>query len=84
MCSSAKPRANYCDVINRIGTGEVPDTVGVEAVAVLLQPATFSTVTLILPLGSTPLMNTCRNPTIVTAGWSTVNCTGFVVPCVSS
>ena len=39
MCSSAKPSCNYCGVINRIGTGEAPDTVGVEAVAVLLQPA---------------------------------------------
>ena len=65
MCSSAKPSCNYCGVINRIGTGEAPDT-GVEAVAVLLQPATLSTVTFGLPLESTRLMNTCRDPTIVT------------------
>jgi hypothetical protein len=35
---------------------------GVDAVVVLLQPATFSTVTFGLPLESTPSMNTCRNP----------------------
>jgi len=75
---------NYCVVINRIGTGEVPDTVGVVSVAVLLQPATFSTVTSILPLGPISLTNTCRNPTIVTGGWSTVNGTGLAVPCLSS
>jgi hypothetical protein len=34
----------YCGVINLTGAGEDPDTVGVEAVAVLLHPATFSTV----------------------------------------
>jgi hypothetical protein len=57
-----------------MGTGEVPDTVGVESVAVLLHPATFSTVTLMLPVVvSIPLMKTCKNPTMVTEGWSTVN-----------
>jgi hypothetical protein len=58
----------YCGVINRTGTGELPDTVGVDVAAVLLQPATFSTVTLTLPFASTALMNTCKNPTIVTGG----------------
>ena len=59
----------YCEVINRIGTGEVPYTEGVKSVAVLLQPATFNTVTLTLPLPSMSLMNTCKNPTIVTGVW---------------
>ena len=36
--------------MSRTGTGEDPATVGVESVAVLLQPATFSTVTLMLPV----------------------------------
>ena len=45
--------------MSRTGTGEDPDTVGVEVVAVLLHPATFSTVTLILPVVvSIPLMKT--------------------------
>ena len=58
--------------MSRTGTGEDPDTVGVEVVAVLLHPATFSTVTLILPVVvSIPLMKTCRNPTIVTGTWLT-------------
>ena len=66
-----KPSCNYCGVINRIGTGELPDTVGVDAVAVLLQPVTLSTVTFRLPFESTPLMNTCKKPTIVTGDWLT-------------
>jgi hypothetical protein len=37
---------SYCGVIIRTGKGEVPDAVGVDVVAVLLQPATFSTVRL--------------------------------------
>jgi hypothetical protein len=43
----ATPSAGYGGVIKRIGTGEDPDTVGVEVVAVLLQPATF-----IIPFGA--------------------------------
>ena len=47
---SAKPSCNYGGVINRIGTGEVPDAGIGGFVAVLLHPATFSTVTSRLPL----------------------------------
>ena len=62
----------YGEVIKRIGTGDDPEAVGVDVVAVLLQPATFSTVTFGLPFVSTPLMNTCRNPTMVTGAWLTL------------
>ena len=55
-------------MISRTGTGEDPDTVGVEVVAALLHPATLSTVTLMLPVVvSIPLMKTCRKPTEVLA-----------------
>ena len=69
LCSSRSTfvaGSYYGSVINRTGTGEEPVTVGVVSVAVLLHPATFSTVTLTLPPASMPLMNTCRNPTILT------------------
>ena len=52
-------------MIKRIGTGEVPDTVGVESVAVLLQPATFNTVTLILPLVVSKLVDRKRPRRII-------------------
>ena len=55
-----------------MGTGEVPNRVGVESVAVLLHPATFSTVTFGLPFASTKLMKTCKKPTIVTGAWLTL------------
>ena len=66
-------------MINRIGTGEVPDAGIGGFVAALLQPATFSTVTLRLPLLELAwLMKTCRNPTIVIVGLL-VNCKGRVL-----
>ena len=56
----------YGGVINRTGTGEVPNTG--EALVLLLHPATFITVTFMFPEAlSALLMKTCRNPTIVTA-----------------
>ena len=54
--------------MSRTGTGEEPNT-GLPTKFgpwPLLHPATFSTVTSTLPWLSTPLMKTCRNPTIVT------------------
>jgi len=57
----------YGWVINRTGTGEVPNTG--EALVLLPHPATFITVTFMFPVGlllSTLLMKTCRNPTMVT------------------
>lgn len=54
--------------MSRTGTGEVPETGA--PVAASPQPETFNTVTLMSPgLGVlTELMNTCRNPTMVTEG----------------
>lgn len=68
----------YCGVIKRIGTGEVPGAGTGVVDALLLQPATFSTVTLRLPSSLAWLMKTCRNPTIVIVGLL-VDCKGSVL-----
>jgi hypothetical protein len=57
----------YGDVINRTGTGEVPYTGVLEAL--LPHPATFITVTFMVPVVPVPLallMKTCKKPTTVT------------------
>ena len=68
LLMTCQPACAYGGVINRIGTGDVPDAGIGGFVAVLLHPATFSTVTLRLPLEFAWLMKTCRNPTIVIVG----------------
>src|SRR5580700_3896611 len=66
-------RWRYGGVINRTGTGEVPEpTTGFAPVGVVLQPTMLSTVTLMSPRYVPPfpswtwLINACMNPTMVT------------------
>ena len=56
-------------MIRRTGSGEFPLTAVPTGLVPLPHPATFNTVTLMLPALSTALINTCRKPTKVTLVW---------------